>query len=309
MISLLSLKLFLKIIHTRIYNRCERDISPTQFGFRQGFGTREALYSVTVLLQKCKIQQRDVFLCFIDYQKAFDCVNHSELIRLLQERSIDENDLNIIKNIYMNQVAYLRVGQESTSYFPIEKGVRQGCVLSPLLFNLYSETIFDRALSDTEDGIKINGQTVNNLRYADDTVILADNQEALQRLIDRINTEGERLGLKINIDKTKVMVVSRTRNMPLNIKVNNKNIQRVSKFRYLGSWITEDLDLDIEIRSRIEQARPAFNNMRTLLSNSGLNLTLRYRFVKCYIYSILLYGVETWTIKVNLMNRLEAFEM
>ncbi|CAG9828609.1 unnamed protein product, partial [Diabrotica balteata] len=118
-------------------------------------------------------------------------------------------------------------------------------------------------------------------------------QEALQRLIDRINTEGERVVLKINIDKTKVMVVSRTRNMQLNISVNNKNIQKVLKFRYLGSWITEDLDPDIKIRSRIEQARTAFTNMRTLLSNSSLNLMLRYRFVKCYIYSILLYGVET----------------
>ncbi|CAG9828610.1 unnamed protein product, partial [Diabrotica balteata] len=91
-------------------------------------------------------------LCFIDYPKAFDCVNHSELIRLPQERSIDENDLKIIKNLYMNQVASVRVGLESTSCFSIEKGVRQGCVLSPLLFNLYSETIFNRALSDTEVG-------------------------------------------------------------------------------------------------------------------------------------------------------------
>ncbi|CAG9834914.1 unnamed protein product, partial [Diabrotica balteata] len=97
--------------------------------------------------------------------------------------------------------------------------------------------------------------------------------------------------------------------MLLNIRVNNKNIQKVPKFRYLGSWITEDLDPNIEIRSRIEQARTAFTNMRTFLSNSSLNLTLRYRFVKCYIYSILLYGVETWTIKANVINRLEAFEM
>lgn len=311
MISLLShvSKLFLKIIHARIYNRCERDISPTQFGFRQGFGTREALFSLTVLLQKCRDQRKDVYMCFIDYQKAFDCVKHTELIRLLQERKIDKNDLRFIKNLYMNQTASVRVGSETTQSFPIEKGVRQGCVLSPLLFNLYSEAVFESALKDTEDGIKINGQVVNNLRYADDTVIIADSQEALQRLIDKINNEGERLGLKINSDKTKVMIISRTPAVNSNILVNGKNIQRVPKFKYLGSWITEDLDPDTEIRCRIEQARATFMNMRELLSNKSLDLMLRYRFVKCYIYSVLLYGVETWTIKANTMNRLEAFEM
>lgn len=313
MISLLSqvLKLFLKIVHTRIYNRCEMDVSPTQFGFRQGFGTREALYSLTALLQKCRDQQKDVFMCFIDYQKAFDCVKHVELIKMLQDKRIDKNDARFIKTLYANQTASVKVGNETTQKFPIERGVRQGCVLSPLLFNLYSEAIFERALTDAEDGIKINGQVVNNLRYADDTVIIADSQEALQRLIIKISTEGERLGLRINIDKTKVMMVSRTSNVNLNITVNGKKIQQVSKFRYLGSWLTEDLDPDVEIRSRIEQARVTFMNMRALLSNNSLNLALRYRFVKCYFtfYSVLLYGVETWTIKANVMNRLEAFEM
>lgn len=311
MISLMSqvLKLFTKIIHRRIYNRCEKEISPTQFGFRQGFGTREALYSLNVLLQKCRDQQKDVCLCFIDYQKAFDSVKHTELTGLLRERMVDDNDLAFIENLYMNQTATVKVGNDTTQSFPIERGVRQGCVLSPLFFNLYSESIFDRALTDIVDGIKINGHPVNNLRYADDTVIIAESQESLQRLIDRISAEGEHLGLKINVDKTKTMMISRTPARRLNVAVNGEQIQQVPKFRYLGSWITEDLDPDTEIRCRIEQARAAFINMRTLLSSQSLNLQLRYRFIKCYVYSVLLYGVETWTLKANTMNRLEAFEM
>ena len=92
-------------------------------------------------------------------------------------------------------------------------------------------------------------------------------------------------------------------------KEHSQQIQQVPKFKYLGSWITEDLEPDTEIRSRIEQARAIFTNMRTLLSNQSLSLRLRYRFVKGYVYSVLLYGVETWTLKAKTMNRLEAFEM
>lgn len=175
---------------------------------------------------------------------------------MLQDKRIDKNDARFIKTLYVNQTASVKVGNETTQKFPIDRGVRQGCVLSPLLFNLYSEAIFERALTDAEDGIKINGQVVNNLRYADDTVIIADSQEALQRLIIKISTEGERLGLRINIDKTKVMMVSRTSNVNLNITVNGKKIQQVSKFRYLGSWLTEDLDPDVEIRSKEELNKP-----------------------------------------------------
>lgn len=311
MISLMSqvLKLFLKIIHGRIYNKCEKEISPTQFGFRQGFGTREALFSLTVLLQKCRDQRKDVYLAFIDYQKAFDCISHTDLIRLLQEKKVDENDLRFIRNLYENQTAAVRLQTESTDKFPVERGVRQGCVLSPLLFNLYSEDVFNRALLDSEDGIKINGQPVNNLRYADDTVIIADSREGLQRLVDSISAEGEQLGLRINTDKTKVMVISRTPALQADISVNGKSIQHVNKFKYLGSWIEESLDPDAEVRSRIEQARTTFLNMRNLLTNQQLKLGLRYRFVKCYVYSVLLYGVETWTLKANTLNRLEAFEM
>lgn len=311
LISLMShtLKIVLKVIHQRIYRKCEQNISDEQFGFRQGLGTREALFCLTVLLQKCRDQSNDVYLCFIDYEKAFDRIKHTELINLLNNQGLDSRDITLIKSLYWEQSASIRIGDGVTSDIPVKRGVRQGCVLSPLLFNLYSEKVFQNALENLEDGIKVNGKIINNIRYADDTVIIANSPEGLQRLMDAITREGDALGLRINTDKTKTMVVSKNPNLGVNINIYNKQIENVTKFKYLGSWITKDLDPEVEIRARIEYARSAFMKMKGLLSNSALSLKIRYRFVKTYIYSILLYGVESWTLGIKTMRRLEAFEM
>lgn len=311
LISLMShiLKLFLKIIHARIYRKCEQDLGDAQFGFRDGMGTREALFSINVLFQKCRDQQKKVYSCFIDYEKAFDRVNHVKLMRILEGMGLDKNDITIIKNLYWNQTATVRYNDTKTEEATIERGVRQGCVLSPLLFNIYSEQIFAEALSDIEDGIKINGKTINNLRYADDTAVIADNPEALQRLLNRLTTVGDQYDLKINTIKTKILIISKTPEPPIHISIYGKNIEVVNKFKYLGTWINSDLEPDVEIRARIEQSRATFNLMKPFLCNSTLSLRIRYRFVKCYIYSVLLYGSETWTLKVNTMNQIEAFEM
>ena len=311
LISLMSqvLKVFLKIIHRRIRRKCEQDVSELQMGFRDGLGTREALFALSVLLQKCRDQQREVYLCFIDYTKAFDCVDHTTLLELLQRKGVDAQDLKIVQNLYEQQVASVKLENTETSIVPIGRGVRQGCVLSPMLFNMYSEVIFQNALDETEEGLKVNGKLVNNLRYADDTVIIADSPEGLQRLIDSILTSGDAMGLRINISKTKIMQISRNQNNNFNINIYGSPIEQVTKFKYLGSWICEDLNPEIEIRSRIEQARANFIKMRNLLTDRTLNLNIRFNFVRCYVHSTLLYGVEAWTLKVSSINKLEAFEM
>ena len=311
LISLMShlLKLFLKIIHSRIFKKCEQDISQSQFGFREGMGTREALFGLNVLFQKCRDQQKTVYTCFIDYEKAFDRVDHVELLKILESRGLDKNDIAIIKNLYWDQTAVVKYNNITTEPATIQRGVRQGCILSPMLFNLYSERIFEEAIKDTCDGIKINGLTLNNLRYADDTAVIADSPQALQRLLNQLTAVGDRYGLKINTTKTKILIISKTPEPPINISIYGKQIEVVEKFKYLGTWISNNLDPEVEIRSRIEQARATFNRMRSLLCNSTLSLGLRCRFTKCYVHSVLLYGCEAWTLKVNTINRIEALEM
>ncbi|XP_030752245.1 uncharacterized protein LOC115879485 [Sitophilus oryzae] len=164
-------------------------------------------------LLKCRDQRKEVHLCFIDYTKAFDCVNHRELLSILERRGLDTQDLKIIQKLYEQQVATVKLQDTETTAIPIKRGVRQG--LSPMLFNMYSELIFRNALEGSEDGIKVNGRLINNMRYADDTVVIADTTEGLQRLLDRLFSVGDSMGLRINLrintNKTKVMVINRDR--------------------------------------------------------------------------------------------------
>ena len=197
----------------------------------------------------------------------------------------------------------------STTDIEILKGVRQGCILSPLLFNLYSESIFQEAVEYLEVGIKVNGKPINNIRYADDTVLLAGNEKDLQCLVDRVSSISQSHGLKININKTKFMIISKQNIENIRIQVEDQNIERVRRFKYLGCWLNDKWDPDEEIKHRIEIARNTFFKMKTLLCNRDLNLTTRWRATKCYVLSTLLYGVEGWTLKARTMSRLDSFEM
>lgn len=311
-ISLMShlLKIFLKIIHKRIYKICEERISDTQFGFMKGVGTRDALFSIQVLFQRCRDVNCDIFACFIDYEKAFDKIQHEKMMQILKDTGIDGKNLRIIRNLYWNQSASIRLNsEECTDEVNIRRGVRQGCILSPLIFNLYSEEIFNEALEGEEHGILVNGERLNNIRYADDTVVFADNIISMQRLIDKISEASERYGLKVNINKTKFMIISKNTNTRGQLFIRNIPIQRVSEFTYLGTVVNEQWDHSQEIKVRIEKARSAFKSMDKLFKSHNLNLEIKIRLLRCYILSILYYGVESWTLTKATEKRLEAFEM
>ncbi len=158
-------------------------------------------------------------------------------------------------------------------------------------------------------GVNVGGTNYNNLRYADDTALLAGNEKELSDLTSKINEVGKQFGMEINIKKTKAMVVSKKKpNSPkINIAIDGQHIEQVTSYVYLASLITEDGRSEKEIKRRIMIARSTFTNMRTLLWCRGINLKTRLRAIKCYIWPTLFYGVETWTITTSLLSRLDAF--
>ena len=252
--------------------------------------------------------QRDVFLCFIDYQKAFDTVRHEEMMRMLARLEVDGKDLRLIRNMYYQQKAAVRVGDELTETVDIKRGVRQGCVMSPDLFTLYGEIIM-REIEELE-GFSIGGRNVNNIRYADDTVLVAESADKLQALVREVNRASELKGLKINREKTECMVVSKRSDTPeCLIEIEQEPVCKVEQFQYLGSVVTADARCETEIKRRIGIAKTAFRKMGNLLTNSHLRVETRVKAVKTYVWSTLLYGCETWTVSKEMEGRLEAMEM
>lgn len=311
-ISLMShlLKIFLKIIHKRIYKKCEEEIAPNQFGFLNAVGTREALFSIQVLVQRCRDVNCNVFACLIDYQKAFDRVKHDKMIDILKNMGIDSKDLKIITNLYWNQTAVLKIEGEHTDEVKILRGVRQGCILSPILFNLYSEHIFREALDNMDEGIPINGIRLNNIRYADDTIMFADTIEGLQKLMNKITEVSSSYGLDINANKTKVIIITKEQiSSNARIIVNQVRIERVTQCQYLGTCINESWDNSQEVKCRIAIARNVFNNMSSVFKSHNLTLDTKTRLLKCYVFSVLLYGVEAWTLTEATTKKLRAFEL
>ena len=141
-------------------------------------------------------------ICFIDYTKAFDCVDHNKLWKILKEMRIPDH-LTFLRNLYAGQEAPVRTGRGTTDWFQIGKGVHRGCILSPCLFNLYAEYIMRNAwLEEAQAGIKIAGRNMNNLRYADDTTLMAESKEELKSLLNKVKEESEKVSLKLNIQKS-----------------------------------------------------------------------------------------------------------
>ena len=153
--------------------------------FRKGRGTRDQIANICWIIEKASEFQKNIYFCFIDYAKAFDSVDHNKLWKILQEMGILDHLTCLLRNLYAGQEATVRTGPGTTDWFQIGKGVCQGCILSPCLFNLYAEYILRNAgLDEAQAGIKITGRNINNLRYADDTTLMAEREEELKRLFD-----------------------------------------------------------------------------------------------------------------------------
>ena len=184
-------------------------------------------------MERCLEKQQDVYICFIDYTKAFDRVRHKQMMECLKELDIDSRDIRLIEKLYWEQEAAVRIDDTLSKFQYIKRGVRQGCVLSPDLFSVYTEKIMRNI--QNMPGIFINGHVINNLRYADDTALIASNENDLQILLNTVVAESKKMGLTMNEKKTVTIVASRKVNEPTcGIMMNDTKLKQVERFKYLG---------------------------------------------------------------------------
>ena len=184
-----------KILQARLQQYVNHELSDVQAGFRKGRGTRDQIASIHWIIEKATEFQKKIYFCFINYAKAFDCVDHNKLWKTLKEMGIPDHLTCLLRNLYAGQEATVRTGHGTTDQFQIGKGVLQGCILSPCLFNLYAEYIMRNAgLEEAQVAIKIARRNINNLRYADDTTLMAKSEEELKSLVMKVKVENEKVG-------------------------------------------------------------------------------------------------------------------
>ena len=238
--------------------------------------------------------QKNIYFCFIDYAKAFDCVDHNKLWKILKEMGIPDHLTCLLRYLYAGHEATVRTGHGTTDWFQIGKGVCQGCILSLCLFNFYVEYIMrNTGLEEAQTGIKIAGRNVNNLRYPDDTTLMAEREEELKSLLLKVKEENEKVGLKLNIQKTKIMASGPITSW----QIDGETVDTVSDFILRDSKITADGDCSHEIKTRLLLGRKVMTNLDSIFKSRDITLPTKVCLVKAMVFPVVMYGCESWTVK------------
>ena len=217
---------------------------------------------------------------------------HNTVWKTLKEMGIPDHLTCLLRNLYIGQEATVRSGHGTTDWFQIGKGVHQGCILSPCLFNFYAEYIIRNAgLHEAQAGIKIAGRNISNLRYADDTTLMAESEEELKSLL--MKEESEKVDLKLNIQKTKIM----TSGSITSWQIDGETMETVTDFIFLGFKITTDGDCSHEIKRLLLLGRKVMTNLDSILKSRDMTLPTKVHLVKTMVFPVVMYGCESWTIK------------
>ena len=304
-------KILLIIILNRMRIKVEEELSDCQAGYRSNRGTVDMLFSLQLLIEKVRNSEEEAFIIFIDYSKAFDSVKHHHLFDTMLKMGFPAHLVSLIAGLYENQKATVRWNGEHSEYFNISKGVRQGCILSPHLFSIYTEQVMREA--DIDDmGLKIGGRNISNMRYADDTGLVGGNVTSSRRILHRVDTAGKVAGLGLNVPKTEYMHIKGIDSQPgeyTTIKVNGAALKKVDSFKYLGSIKSSDGKCLKDVKTRIAMAKQKMLQLNNIWKDRGIPKSLKIMILKCLVWPVVMYGCEAWTLRKEEEKKINAAEI
>uniref|UniRef100_A0AC11ET69 Uncharacterized protein n=1 Tax=Ovis aries TaxID=9940 RepID=A0AC11ET69_SHEEP len=269
------------------------ELPDVQAGFRKGRRTRVQTANICWIIKKAREFQKNIYFCFIDDAKAFDCVHHNKLWKILQEMGMPDHLTCLLRNLYEGQEAIVITGHGTTDRFRIGKGVCQDCIFSLCLFNLYAEYIMRNAgLDEAQSGTKLAGRNINNFRYTDDTTLMAESEEELNSLLMKVKEESKNAGLKLNIQKTKIM----TSGPITSQQIDGETMETMRGFILGGSKITADGDCSHEIKRHLLLGRKVMTNLDSILKSRDITLSTNVHLVKAMVFPVVM-GCKSWTIK------------
>ena len=302
-ISLLSnlYKIFTKILALRLSHKLDSFQPIEQAGFRKGYSTIDHIHAIKQIIEKRKEFQRFIIMIFIDYEKAFDSIKTKAISKVLKLMGIDKAYIKLIENIYKKPTATVTLNGKSQC-IELQKGIRQGDSLSPKLFTAVLQLVFLK-LNWENKGIKIKDKRISHLRYADDIVLFSKSLRQIQEMLNQLNKESKKVGLKINIEKTKIMLNQHS--TPINIHKEGSTIEKVEQFNYLGHRLELNGSMEGEMKRRIQLSWSAFNKLSEVFK-SKLPLCLKRKTFNQCILPVLTYACETWTMSQKMIKKFQT---
>lgn len=329
-ISLLSItgKVFARVVLARLQSLASRVYPESQCGFRAERSTVDMIFSLRQLQEKCREQQKPLYIAFIDLTKAFDLVSRSGLFSLLQKIGCPPRLLQMVKSFHVDMNSTVCFNGGTSDAFPVSSGVKQGCVLAPTLFGIFFSMLLQYAFDDCTEGIYIRTRAdgklfnlarlraktkvmevlIRELLFADDAALTSHTEDGLQQLVTRLSRACKEFGLTISLKKTQILAQG-TPSVP-DITIEETHLEVVDSFTYLGSTISSSLSLDAEISSRIGKAAATMAKLnKRVWNNSQLTENTKLRVYQACVLSTLLYGSESWTTYAKQEKRLNSFHL
>ena len=308
-INLLSVsgKIFCRVLLQRVRQSIEKTLREEQAGFRSGRGCTDQIFVLRTIVEQSLEWNSSLYINYIDFEKAFDSIHHPSLWKILRAYGFPTKVINILRDMYADNQCCVRHERKQSEWFHVKTGIRQGCVISPVLFLVVIDWVMRRATEDQPRGL-VRGLTtrLEDCDFADDIALLSHNQKSIQEKTDRVDWAARSVGLKIHPSKSKMMKL-KNRSTTKTI-VRNVELEEVQDFKYLGSYISTDSNIEKEMSTRIGLAAQAFNRLQSIWKSTALQTKTKLKIYRSNVRSVLLYASETWRTNKRLESRLRGFE-
>src|ERR1700755_2886271 len=318
-ISLLSVvgRIYGRVLVDRVKELTRERVGEEQGGFREGRGCVDQVFTLRTIVEKLREKERVGYVCFMNLEKAYDRVCRKKLFEVIREGGVEGRLLNGIKSFYENCRARVRVRRELTEWFNVRVGLRQGCVMSPWLFNVLMDGVV-RGMEREGNGIRLRSREgeweVNVLLFADDAVLVAESGEKLRMLVKEFVRECATKGLRVNSSKSKVMRIG-GRDEAIrgeewgSVEVGGEKLEEVEEFKYLGMLVEGKGGMDGEIKNRVTEGNESDGGTERSLEEGKISKEIKVRMFESMCLPSAMYGCETWVMNAQFRKRLEVFEM
>jgi len=308
-ITLLSIpsKVFCRILLDRIDQAIDERLRQEQAGFRKGRGCTDQIFALRNIIEQCLEWNSPLVINFIDFKKAFDSIHRNSLWKILRSYGLPQKIVTLIQLFYQQFECSIINNNTLTDWFSVDSGVRQGCILSPILFIVAIDWIMRRTTSDKPRGIQWTMFTkLEDLDFADDIALLSSTGTHMQEKTDRLIRFAKQTGLIINRKKTQLMNINITPPIAT-ISIEEEEIEAVDNFTYLGSTISKEYGVKKDMQARLNKARGAFCRLRPIWKSKQYSLKTKLKLYNSNVKTVLLYGSECWCVTKKDMGKVEAF--